>query len=856
MKKLKKLISIILVLSAISTTTLFCSVNVFAVYRGYDNSGVLGPNVTFNYDSYTGKVYINGSGNMYTTFTPNYPKGPNNSVVTSATIESGITSIAGKCFYTCTNMTSVSIPSTVRYIGDCAFFACRSLKSISLPDSLTYIGDEAFYDCDGLTYLRLPKSITHIGKDAFIYCDNLVIHCYKNSVAGNYVLSNGINHKFICDGHVFTKYYSDGNVTCTEDGTQTAYCDNGCGAKNKIVKEALGHSYTNYVADGNGTCKDGGTQTAICDNGCGSTDTKIIEHNYTIVDRLIEPTCTKLGTVMYVCECGYYYMDDIPMIPHSYTEYVYNDDATCTSDGTKTALCDYGCKNSDTVSAENTMIPHLYTDYSFNNDSSCTENGTQSAYCDYGCGSIDTVIAEDTMLPHTYKMYISSEATCTKEGVLKFECECGDFFTEAIPVKAHEYNTSIVKDATCSETGLMLYKCTCSSYYTEVIPLKEHSGEWIITKAPTTTSEGERTKTCNVCGNTETEAIPMLLPPALTVNNYDILVSNADDVKYIRYASGEYTTASQIKNAAGCVTLNQSKVASYTENGLCKLAMANGGIYSLWIKLSDGTEYIYKADLTVMDQELEAYGVTMTVKNLYGVKDFFIAEGDYDTYAELKANYIFNATSAKIGTKHDYTYTVKNPGVHTVLIRYKDTARANEFIKINLTVDEPVFTTNGLRVTVGNIPDVKVIRTAYGEYNTPGEVKRAEGSRNFSNKSVIKNADDYTIQYREEGIVTIVVEYNNGYVKVFHYDVQKKSPTVEQNGNIVSLGNLDGLYVIRYAEGEYTTPKQIKTAPGNRVIKSEDILDGYITVTLNPGIYTFYVQYDDESYNYYNIVVE
>ncbi len=344
--------------------------------------------------------------------------------------------------------------------------------------------------------------------------------------------------------------------------------------------------------------------------------------------------------------------------------------------------------------------------------------------------------------------------------------------------------------------------------------------------------------------------------PRIYVDNYDVFITDADNIRDIRFALGEYTNPSQVKAAEGNVALSNSVVVKNTANGRFEYEMPDGGYYTFWIRMKDGNEYFLYADMTKMQQEVVADGVTVTVKNLYGVKDFFIAEGDYDTYAELKPNYLVNISSNKIGTKHEYTYTVKNPGIHTVLVRYNDSSIAHKIFKINLTVDEPTFTTNGLQVTIGNIPDVKVIRTAYGEYYTPGDTKRAEGARNFSNKSVIKNAEEYTIQYRDEGMITIVVEYNNGYVKVFHYEVQQKTPTVKQNENTITFGDLEGLNIIRYAKGEYTTVKDIKAATGTRFLKASDIVDGCITVELEPGTYTFYVQYDDESYNYYTIKVE
>ena len=344
---------------------------------------------------------------------------------------------------------------------------------------------------------------------------------------------------------------------------------------------------------------------------------------------------------------------------------------------------------------------------------------------------------------------------------------------------------------------------------------------------------------------------------SVITRDYDVMIGHAGEIKHIRYASGIHESVSTIKIATDRVDIDASVVAANTENNVYTRNMPDGGVYTFHIKLNDGTELLRTVDMSNMKQRVTVDGVRITTHNLYGVKDYFIAEGDFDSYNEIKDNgYIVRLTESKLGSKHDYTYTVSNPGRHTVLVRYKDTSRPDEVFKVDLVVDEPTFSVNGLQVTIGNIPGVKVIRTAYGEYNTPGEVKKAAGARNFSNKSVIKDASEYKIQYREEGRITIVVEYDNGYVKVFHHDLVKKKPTVEQDGNTVTFGDLDGLVMIRYAKGEYKTSSEIKKATGSKAIKPEAIADGKISVTLDPETYTFCVQYDDESYNYYTIMVE
>ncbi len=247
-------------------------------------------------------------------------------------------------------------------------------------------------------------------------------------------------------------------------------------------------------------------------------------------------------------------------------------------------------------------------------------------------------------------------------------------------------------------------------------------------------------------------------------------------------------------------------------------------------------------------------GVQMTMHNLFDVKDVFIAEGDRDTYRAVKDNLVVQITGNKLGTSSEYTYTVKKHGIHTVYIKYNDGSHV--ILKNDVTGAEPTFSVNGLRLTVGNLENVKVIRTAYGEHKTVSSIKKTAGARGFTAKNDIKGADTYKIQYRENGVVTVAVQYNDGYTAFYTYEVAKKTPTVEQNGNTVVFGNLDGLYNIRYAKGEYTTASQIKAAEGSRALKSNAIVDGYITVKLDSGIYTFCVQYDDESFNYYNVTAE
>ena len=131
-------------------------------------------------------------------------------------------------------------------------------------------------------------------------------------------------HENTALGHSFTNYVSDGNATCTGDGTKTATCDHdGCTETDTVadVGSATGHSFTNYVSNNDATCTEDGTKTATCDN-CDATDT--------VVDA-----GSALG--------------------HSFTNYVSDLNATYAEDGTKTAKCDR-CDATDTIVDEGSKL--------------------------------------------------------------------------------------------------------------------------------------------------------------------------------------------------------------------------------------------------------------------------------------------------------------------------------------------------------------------------------------------------------------------------------------------------------------------------------------------------------------------
>ncbi len=117
------------------------------------------------------------------------------------------------------------------------------------------------------------------------------------------------------------------------------------------------------------------------------------------------------------------------------------------------------------------------------------ENNTESA----GTYYVDDAVLYAMPQEHQHKLTKVEEkpASCTQEGNREYYvCQCGKWFEDA------EGNVEIT-----DRSAVILPK------------LPHQFGEWVVTKEPSHTEEGEQTRTCAVCGETETQRIPMQSSP-------------------------------------------------------------------------------------------------------------------------------------------------------------------------------------------------------------------------------------------------------------------------------------------------------------------------------------------------------
>ena len=236
----------------------------------------------------------------------------------------------------------------------------------------------------------------------------------------------------------------------------------------------------------------------------------INKHNWSDWETVDPATCAKDGLAKRTCSlCNKVETKVLPKTGvHFYGDWVVDKEPTCTKEGLKHKTCSV-C--GDTVTETIATLGHDY--HSHREEPTCTKDGYVVEICSRCGDEINRVV-----LPakgHSYGDWIvDKEPTCTERGTRHKVCsDCGDVVTETLDALGHDLVHHDGKPATCTESGYDAYdtcsRCGYSTYHE--IPAKGHSyGDWIVDKEPTTSSEGSKSRTCSICGDTETVVIPKL----------------------------------------------------------------------------------------------------------------------------------------------------------------------------------------------------------------------------------------------------------------------------------------------------------------------------------------------------------
>ena len=383
--------------------------------------------------------------------------------------------IPDKAFWGCIHLKTLDTGDGVTTIGNEAFEGCKRLAKAELGDSVVTVGPEAFRDCVEMTNLTIGKSLQNIGKNAFWNCEALnkvnttdlanwcTIHFETpNDNPAAYAESLYVNDELLTDLVVPASVIEIG---------RNAF--NNC----KSLKSVAFSENTTQLNNG-------------CFANCHNLKTLYIPKSVEIIREASFMDCNALDTVNYA---GTHedWEDDVSIAPMN--------------DPLYEAKFNYNATNTHEHEYKETVTPPT-----------CVDEGYTTYKCDCGDEKI-----EDRKPAEGHKWNegeVTKEPTEEAEGEKIVTCDvCGETETRVIPKKEHTHNyyKDTVTPPTCVDEGYTTYKCDCGDEKTEDRKQAEghkwNDGE--ITKEPTEETEGEKTVTCDVCGETETRVIPKLEIP-------------------------------------------------------------------------------------------------------------------------------------------------------------------------------------------------------------------------------------------------------------------------------------------------------------------------------------------------------
>lgn len=318
-------------------------------------------------------------------------------------------------------------------------------------------------------------------------------------------------------------YAATCEATGLTDGVQCSVCETWQTEQTTI--EAKGHSYTNYVSDGNATCTENGTKTAQCDNGCGGTHTLTVEnsslgHAWGVETndgyvQVTAPSCAVDGKETRTCtRCDLSEDRTIPATGHSNAddcEWTISKPATCTEDGEKVKICTK-CLTETLATQSIPATGHSWGDdvnagWVETTAPTCTDAGEKTRICsNVGCTHTETATVPSKGHTESTTWTTKTEATCTEDGLEYTECTvCGEqMSTRPITQTGHSWGDTptATTPATCTEDGVKIFTCTngCGTTKTETIDATGHT-EVVDEAVEATCTEHGKTegKHCSVC---------------------------------------------------------------------------------------------------------------------------------------------------------------------------------------------------------------------------------------------------------------------------------------------------------------------------------------------------------------------
>ena len=200
---------------------------------------------------------------------------------------------------------------------------------------------------------------------------------------------------------------------------------------------------------------------------------------------------------------------------HSWDEGKVTTPATCTDPGVKTYTCACGETKTEAIPA----LGHDYSaEWTIDTPATCTDPGSKSHHCSRCTSKSDVTPIEALGHDYSTEWTIDTPATCTDPGSKSHHCSRCTSKSDVTPIEATGHTYS---DEWSSDADNHWHAATCG--HDVKSDVAAHTwGDWANTTPATVLAEGEDTKTCSVCGATETRPVAKL---ALEVSTFEEFVS-------------------------------------------------------------------------------------------------------------------------------------------------------------------------------------------------------------------------------------------------------------------------------------------------------------------------------------------
>jgi hypothetical protein len=295
---------------------------------------------------------------------------------------------------------------------------------------------------------------------------------------------------------------------------------------------------------------------------------------------------------------------------------------------------------------------------------------------------------------------VMKKPTCVTKGERTYTCSvhnCKHTYTEPIPATGHTWETKVDKAATCvaGSQHRECRDCHKKEAATAIPATKNHTyGDYVVTKQPTVFEAGEETRTCTVCGGTESEPIARL-EPTIKVSTKSLLLKvkqsttklkvsglaegdsvvswTSSDEKIVKVDEKTGTVTAQNKTGSATITIKlASTVAGFGQPTKIKVTVQKSSVATSSISGLSKKLTLAKGKTTKLKPVIEP--ITTTDKVTYKSSNKKVATVRAD--GVVKAKSAGKATITVTSGKKKFAVTVTVPKAKTTAITGVPTSKS------------------------------------------------------------------------------------------------------------------------------------------------------------------------------------